>query len=320
MRIKILGTESLGVRGCCCLIETKNKKILIDPGIALGYMRHKLLPHPFQIAVGERVRAQIIEYWSVATSIVISHFHGDHVPLYDANPYQLSVKNLIGLNPNVEIYTKSDMYLSDLESKRARQLFSMLGKKPIAAEGRNMDNMTFSQPVTHGNDLSTTVIMTRVEEDRVFVHAPGIQLINDEAISQIIDWHPDIVFVDGPPLYIPRALSKDQVAEAKHNIKKLAESIGTIIIDHHIMRNYEGIKWIEELSCKTGKRIICGADFMHQQRMLLEASRKDLYEKMPVPQDWHTKYAKGKISADVYWEQGKKFYNANSSSSQCSLN
>ena len=74
MKIEILGTESLGVRGLCCFVETKNRKILIDPGIALGYIRHRLLPHPFQIAIDEKIQKKIIEKWIGATDIIISHF------------------------------------------------------------------------------------------------------------------------------------------------------------------------------------------------------------------------------------------------------
>jgi len=32
MIIKILGTESLGVRGLSCVLELKNRKIIIGPG------------------------------------------------------------------------------------------------------------------------------------------------------------------------------------------------------------------------------------------------------------------------------------------------
>ena len=75
MTIEILGTESLGVRGLSCFIKTKNRKILIDPGISLGYIRHKLLPHPLQIAVDEKIQKKIIKRWRESTDIVISHFH-----------------------------------------------------------------------------------------------------------------------------------------------------------------------------------------------------------------------------------------------------
>ena len=101
MNIEIIGTESLGIRGMCCFVETKSMKILIDPGIALGYTRYGLLPNPYQIEVDERIKKKIIKRWSKATDVVISHFHGDHVPLKNANPYQLDLKKLIGLNPNI---------------------------------------------------------------------------------------------------------------------------------------------------------------------------------------------------------------------------
>ncbi|NOQ32617.1 MAG: MBL fold metallo-hydrolase, partial [Methanosarcinales archaeon] len=91
MNIEIIGTESLGVRGLCCFVTTAKQRILIDPGIALGYNRYGLLPHPFQAAVDERIQKTIIQRWSEATDIVISHFHGDHIPLADANPYQFNI-------------------------------------------------------------------------------------------------------------------------------------------------------------------------------------------------------------------------------------
>jgi len=56
VHIDILGAESLGVRGLCCVVEAKGRKIVIDPGLALGYQREGLLPHPAQVAVGERIR------------------------------------------------------------------------------------------------------------------------------------------------------------------------------------------------------------------------------------------------------------------------
>lgn len=57
--VEIIGTESLGVRGLSCFIKTRHHKILIDPGVALGYLRHGLLPHPIQIARGVLVRKKL---------------------------------------------------------------------------------------------------------------------------------------------------------------------------------------------------------------------------------------------------------------------
>ena len=310
MTIEILGTESLGVRGICCFVRTKKKRILIDPGIALGYSRFKLLPHPFQVAIDERIQKKIIKRWAEATDIVISHFHGDHIPLADANPFQLHIRKVASLNPRAKIWTKDMSHLSPLEQKRADVLFSTLKKSPFVAEGKDKGEMSFSKPVLHGDKGShtTTVIMTRIKGDKTFVHAPGIQLLNEEAISQIIDWHPDIAIVDGPPLYLSLSLSKSQVERAWQNAGHLAYNVGTLVLDHHLMRNLEGIKWIRRLSLETGKKVICGADFMGQKRMLLEALRRDLYRDMPVDRNWHKRYAQGKADTNSYWIQGKMLY------------
>ncbi len=310
MKIEIIGTETLGVRGMCCFVRTKNRRILIDPGIALGYHRYGLLPHPFQVAVDERKQKEIVKRWAEATDIVISHFHGEHTPLPDANPYQFSVNKVIRLNPTAKIWTKSPSHLSPIESQRAKTLSGILNKNFNVAEDINDGPITFSMPVIHGdiNDTLTTVIMIRIKENHTFVHAAGIQLLNDKAISQILDWKPDVAFIDGPPLYLFHRISERQVGKAWHNAKELSSNIDTLILDHHLMRSHKGIEWIERLSDKTGRKVLCGADFMHKHRMLLEAGRRTLYNEMPVPLEWHEAYAKKQVSTEQYWESARKFF------------
>ncbi|CAD6491802.1 MAG: hypothetical protein FFODKBPE_00217 [Candidatus Argoarchaeum ethanivorans] len=310
MNIEIIGTESLGVRGLCCFITTAKQRILIDPGIALGYNRYGLLPHPFQIAVDERIQKKIVQRWLEATDIVISHFHGDHIPLVDANPYQLNIKKITGLNPEVRIWAKNLSHLHPIEKKRVESLSAILKNGLTPAEGVKRGAVTFSGPVFHGGKRNNqqTVMMTRIKEDQVFVHTSDIQLLDDEAISQILDWKPDIVLADGPPLYMPNKLSEEQVGKAWHNAKRLSREIGTLILDHHLMRCCEGVGWLSRLSSETGNSVVCGADFMKVPRMLLEAKRKSLYMDMPVPAGWHEAYAKGKVDTDRYWNLAKRIY------------
>ena len=310
MNIEIIGTESLGVRGLCCFVTTAKQRILIDPGIALGYNRYGLLPHPFQVAVDERIQKTIIQRWSEATDIVISHFHGDHIPLVDANPYQFNIKKITGLNLDVRIWAKDLSHLHPIEEKRVESLSAILKNDLTSAGGTKQGVITFSGPVSHGGKRNNpqTVMMTRIEEDRVFVHTSDTQLLDDEAISQILDWEPDIVLADGPPLYMPNKLSKEQAKRAWRNAKRLSREVGTLILDHHLMRDYTGLKWLKWLSSETGNNVICGADFMKQPRMLLEARRKSLYRDMPVPAGWHEAYGKGRVSTDRYWNMAKRIY------------
>lgn len=88
MSFEIIGAESLGVRSLCCLVTLPDRSIVIDPDVSLGCVRHGLPPHPVQIAVGRRLREKILQLLNNATDVVFSHFHGDHLPPLDANPYQ----------------------------------------------------------------------------------------------------------------------------------------------------------------------------------------------------------------------------------------
>lgn len=302
MQIKILGTESLGVRGLSCVVETKNRKIVIDPGIALGYLRHGLLPHPFQVAVGDRIRRKIVTALIDSTDIVISHYHGDHIPLVNANPYQLSIKKVVQFFQKPRLWCKGSHDLTQLMAKRYNDLSKTLGLTLKNAEGQNDDQLSFSFPVAHGepNKSHGTVMMTRIEEDnKVFVHASDIQLLDSEPISLILNWKPNIVLVSGPPVYLPH-LSKTTRKRAWLNAMRLAQEVDTLILDHHLLRCDEGYRLLNDLSSMNENRVICAADFMGYQRFFLEAWRQRLYREMPVPKGWHKAYARGNVDTKHY--------------------
>ena len=295
MHIEILGAESLGVRGLSCVVEVEDRKIVIDPGLALGYHRYGLLPHPAQVAVGEQVRWKIIAALKDATDVVMSHFHGDHVPLPDANPYQLKAQQVAPLCHTVRFWAKGPEGLSHNMLRRKKSLCEVLGRDLLNAEGQSDGPLAFSPPVPHGerNGRLGMVMMTRIEDEgTVFVHASDIQLLNGEAVSLILAWQPNIAFVGGPPLYLSWLSSKRRWG-AWRNARQLARHVDTLILDHHLLRCEEGLSWLDRLSSETGHRVICAADFMERPRCLLEARRKQLYKEMPVSPGWHKAYARG---------------------------
>jgi predicted metallo-beta-lactamase superfamily hydrolase len=313
MSLEIIGAESLGVRSLCCLVTLPERRIVIDPGVSLGYVRKGLLPHPLQIAVGRRVRDKILRVLHDATDVVFSHFHGDHVPLVDANPYQLSVQALPSCFRELRCWSKSDDDLSARMTKRSQDLADLMGANLQVAEGRAEGPLSFSRAVPHGEPNSNrgTVMMTRIEmANRVFVHASDIQLLDNRTVDRVIDWQPDIVLAAGPPLYLDQ-LSKAERERAWGNALHLSHSIDVVILDHHLMRSVEGAVWLDELSATAGKKVYCAADFMGRPRWLLEAERVQLYEEMPVPEGWHDDYAKGRVDTGGYFDavpyQGAQF-------------
>ncbi len=304
MQIEILGTESLGVRGLSCVVTTKDRKIVIDPGIALGYSRHSLLPHPLQVAVGEIVRKKILKELEDATDVVFSHLHGDHVPLVDANPYQMPAEKVAAVCRARELrfWVKGPHGLSQHMKQRLQSLQIALDDNLPNAEGQTDGLMSFSLPVPHGQrgERFGMVMMTRVEDGNdVFVHASDIQLLEDATVSCILAWQPTVVLASGPPLYLPH-LSKQQRKAALRNAVRLAHGVDTLILDHHLLRSEGGRRWLDKLAVTTGNNVVCAADFMGQRRTMLEAWRKRLYAEMPVPKGWHAAYARGEVDTGAY--------------------
>ncbi|MBN1380212.1 MAG: hypothetical protein JXA41_00905 [Deltaproteobacteria bacterium] len=301
MDIEIIGTESLGVRGLCTKVTVADRTIVIDPGVALGYRRNGRLPHPCQVYAGVRVRRRIIASVEKATDIVISHYHGDHVPLVNANPFQLDVRMVTDACKNSRFWCKAPDDPVAAISLRYNELSQALGRTLPIVEGTGEGVMTFSGPQPHGewgNHLGT-VMMTRIADGGdVFVHASDIQLLDDGVVSEILAWEPGTVFVSGPPLYLQR-IAADQVEKARHNALTLARHVQTVIIDHHLLRSEAGCRWLDDLASETKHRILCAADFMGRDRLLLESRREQLYREMPVPEGWHEAYARGEIDIDA---------------------
>ncbi|MBE0426970.1 MAG: hypothetical protein IBX72_10040 [Nitrospirae bacterium] len=194
MIIKILGTESLGVRGLSCSVELKNRKIFIDPGIALGWSRYGFLPHPFQIAVGAGIREKIIEELKDASDVVFSHFDGDHCPLYNPNPYQLGIDKVKNTLSDRRIWAKGPNNSPPTQQRRREELAKIIKKDLQNAEGMKEGPLEFSFPVPHGRqgEEENMVMMSRIEEDgKTFVHASDNQLSDEKTIEKILDWKPD---------------------------------------------------------------------------------------------------------------------------------
>lgn len=301
MQIEILGCESLGARSLACVVNTDERKIVIDPGVALARLRSGLPPHPVEVAAASRIKRKILLSLEGATDIVISHYHGDHMPMKAEDPYQLPMEALPSLE-GVSFRCKGPEKISGLSAKRRRELSDFLGFSLPASEGKNSGSIDFSSPVPHGTRDKGfgTVMMTRIcEGNEIFVYTSDIQLLDREAVLMVLAWKPTIVYASGPPLYLSHRIP-GVGKEALENALLLARDVNTLILDHHLLRSFEGYNWLRELAEKVENRVLCAAEFMGKEPELLEAQRKILYEKMPVPSGWHEAYAKGEAGFEGY--------------------
>lgn len=310
MKIRILAAESLGVRGLGCVIELGKRKIIIDPGLALGYCRNKLMPHPVQVGVGEIIRNNIIQELKDATDIVISHLHGDHIPLFDANAYQLSLCQIKYIAPTCRIWINHEGSSSDMEKTREKFLVSGLNISSNEASGQIDEILSFLGPVPHGEQSSPLgkVIMTRVNDtSKSFLHASDTQLFSSHTVDKIIQSRSNIVLASGPPLYLIKNM-KSKIKLVWENSLKLARNIDTLILDHHLLRSNEGLNWIEKLRTLSGKEVISAADFMNCKNHLLEANRSKLYKDIPVIKNWHKLYEENQVTSEEYMNLAREKY------------
>jgi predicted metallo-beta-lactamase superfamily hydrolase len=300
--LTILGTESLGVRGLCCSVETAGRRIVIDPGIALGYRRKGLLPHPVQIAVGSIIRERIVSEVARATHVVFSHYHGDHIPLENPNPFQLSLKDNLAVFRSPRIFAKKSSMENEKMKARADQLVYYLGGDMFVEPGFDDGIISFPCILPHGEDASPlgNVMLTRVRMGQeVFLHASDIQLLSTRSVLAILEISPDTLFVSGPPLYLGR-LRPELVRKAWKNATLLAENIRTVIIDHHLFRSEEGLVWLENLNEHARGKVWSGAGYMGLTPHLLESMRSVLYRDITVPENWHAGFFKGMESTEQY--------------------
>ena len=142
------------------------------------------------------------------------------------------------------------------------------------------------------------VMTTKVDVgNKTFLHASDIQLLDRATVDFIVSWQANIVLAAGPLTYLER-LSDEQRAVAWENALILANNVETLILDHHLLRDQQGVKWLNALSTAAGKKIYCAADFMNKRRLLLESQKVQMYEAIPVPDGWHDEYAAGSIDLD----------------------
>ncbi|MBN1558219.1 MAG: hypothetical protein JW951_08740 [Lentisphaerae bacterium] len=302
MQIEIIGAESLGVRSMCCYVQTSTRRVLIDPGVALGYRRAGLLPHPVQVAAGEAVRAAILRRLAEATDVVFSHFHGDHMPLADANPYQLPLDRARDLLRTPRLWIKSVSGETPHVGARRGLLLETVGRPAPPCDGQDCGDLAFSGPMPHGpaHRPMGTVMMTCIRDGAdVFVHASDIQLLADAPVEQIMRWEPAVLMASGPALY--REVPPPELERVRGRALRLArQARRACVIDHHVLRCREGADWLDALRAESGGTIMCAADFMGRQRRFLESERAALYARRPVPDDWHARYAQGAADAAAF--------------------
>ncbi|MEZ0393545.1 MAG: hypothetical protein ABWK00_00635 [Desulfurococcaceae archaeon] len=286
-RVELVGFDSMGVRGMATHIVAGGLEITIDPGANLAPRRFGLPPHRLELQALDEALARIRAMVSRSDYVVISHYHRDHY-LYRNEEVELyRGKTVLAKAP--------DKTVSFSQRLRARDLYSRKplreGARVLWADSSSLEiddgvRLEFSRPVPHGPRGSRlgNVIMTFLEIDGYrIVHASDVQgPANDEALSTVLAWSPDLLIISGPPTYLEGGRGVD-VEAGMRGLSSLISGMkegSTLIVDHHLLRDLRSLSIIDDLRRKgasRGIKVLTAAEFMGLENTPLEAMRRQLW-------------------------------------------
>ncbi len=316
VHVKPLAAESIGVRSLAVFVSTPDIKILIDPGVALGF-RDKYHPHPQEYRRLAETRQHILKHAQQSDLIVISHYHRDHfMPLYVNFAYFWSNRR-----DGEQLYGKSRLWCKDIReninpAQQQRGYNFIRSVKKIVNEVNYSDGralklrktlIRFSPAVPHG-EVETGlgwVIMTAIRyQNSTIVHASDVQ---GPMLSDTTDWileqHPKLVILAGPPSYLsPSRVTPATLEKAKEQMIRLADHVPTLVVDHHLMRDSQWRQWAKPVitvSENQGNQFFTFADLLKVKEELLESNRQELYSNHPPSQayeSWVKQIKDGRIT------------------------
>jgi predicted metallo-beta-lactamase superfamily hydrolase len=308
LRIVPIGFESLGVRSMCTYIETKDVRILIDAGVALGPRFHKL-PHPREYQARDACRAMIREYAAKADIVTISHYHNDHhTPNYLETVWLGSTAE-----ESEQVYKDKIVLVKDIRnainfSQRRRgwmfqRFMKKIGSKFDVADGKTYEygatKLKVSQPVPHGEENGGLgwLLMTTIETDgeRV-IHASDVQGPMSKRTARVImKEKPDVVVLGGPPLYLEGVkVDGKSIQEGIENAARIASKVPILIFEHHVLRSQnwrERAALVYDTGARNQHKVLMASDYLEREPQLLELNREHLYERDP-PSDAFLKWTK----------------------------
>ncbi|MHA1609804.1 MAG: MBL fold metallo-hydrolase [Candidatus Njordarchaeales archaeon] len=286
MKIKILGADSLGVRSMATYIETKDARILIDPGANLAPKRSGLPPHPLEVDRLNGVWREIRNYAMRADILIISHYHLDHYhPEREIEIYEGKVVFL--KHPTLNINT-NQMQRANIFLSKIREMADIIEFADDREFFFNETRILFSKPVPHGINKNLGYVLEILIDDgeKRFLFTSDTQgLPTKEHIEFILRTKPNIIFLDGPPTYLLG--SRYEEKHLKSSLERLPEIISKcpiekLIIDHHFLRDLNWTQYLIKNNLHRyllEKKIITAAEFLNKEPDLLEARRKELWHR-----------------------------------------
>ncbi|NOZ58817.1 MAG: hypothetical protein GXO66_04495 [Euryarchaeota archaeon] len=288
MKVHLLASDSMGTRSMACCVEASGLRVLIDPGVALGPRRYGLPPHPLEYQKLEEDWRLIKSHAEHCDVLVVTHYHYDHHSPEEPEIYRDKLVLLKHPTRNINLSQR----------RRAQYFLERLGELPERVEycdGRSFSfgdvELIFSPPVYHGTNPRlgyVTEVAVRCQ-GKCFLFSSDIEGPSiEEQVNFILEQNPSVAYIDGPMSYMLgyRYSMKSFEATKQNLIRVLRETeVETLVLDHHLLRDLEWRSKLGEVFStaeELGKRVQSAAQFAGREELMLEARRKELYEKFPV--------------------------------------
>lgn len=277
MKVKLVASDSMGVRSMATVVETSDACIFIDSAAALGPSRYGLPPHPKEIDALNRTYGAIEELAEGCDAFVITHYHYDH---YTPDGKFYEGKKIFAKRIDRDI-NKSQRERGSLFAERLKGNGNI-----VYCDGTehkiNGTKLKFSPPFPHG-PMGTRlgyVIMVTIEDDEKVVFTSDVQgPVDEKAAEYIIDQEPDILITDGPPTYfLGWKFSMANLKKAEGNMLDIMKNTECrLVLDHHLLRDLKYRERLPILYGMYGDRIQTFAEFNGTNNNMLEAKRKELW-------------------------------------------
>lgn len=310
-----LAAESLGVRSFATIIVVGDTVLLIDPGAGVKQRKPRFPPHPVEYAALQSAARRIDEAARTADAVVVTHYHRDHyVPLEEDYYGTWSTpKRSRGVYADAHVYAKD--YQENINqhqkgrAKDLRRVFDGVAAGLTWADGKPGEvgplSLRFSPAVPHGREGSDFgwVIMVAIEgPDETVVYTSDVQgPVEADTVAWILAQEPDLVLVDGPPLYLPtHKFSELDRAAAAENLHQLAEA-SDLVIDHHSNRSWAArdfLKPIEAAATDAGHTVDSVASYRGENHQWLEAFREKISDCNPIDPSFDDHLKAGEFADD----------------------
>ncbi len=281
MKFNLLFSDSMGVRSMATFIDA-GEKIFIDASAALGPSRYGLPPHPVEIEALENAKEKIAGIAKKCSIHVITHYHYDH---YDPNE---------DFYINKKIFAKRiDSHINMSQKERGTFFYERFRDKAEIIYCDNSEyeingvKLKFSPPFPHGPEGIKLgyVIMVSIEENEKLLFASDVQgPVYEKAKDYIIEEEPSIIIMDGPPSYfLGWRFSQENLEKAEKNLIEIIEKLDCqLILDHHLLRDLKYREKMHELYSLYGDKIKTFAEYNGVENNMLEARRRELWEKYEI--------------------------------------